>query len=129
MTIVNFVVALAVPRLTHRHGNGPLLATGVAVTALGMAWLSQLSPDGTFLTDVALPLVLIGAGQGLAFGPLTAAGIAGVAPHDAGAASGLVNAAHQLGGALGLGVLVTLAAAAATAPPPSSTWPPAWEPP
>jgi EmrB/QacA subfamily drug resistance transporter len=114
MTTVNFVVALAVPRLTHRHGNGPLLGTGVAVTALGMAWLSQLSADGSFLTDVALPLVLIGAGQGLAFGPLTAAGISGIAPHDAGAASGLVNAAHQLGGALGLGVLVTLAAAATT---------------
>jgi hypothetical protein len=63
---------------------------------------------------VALPLVLIGAGQGLAFAPLTGAGIADVDPPDAGAASGLVNAAHQLGGALGLGVLVTLAHAART---------------
>jgi hypothetical protein len=50
-------------------------------------------------------MVLIGAGQGLAFAPLTNAGIAGVAPADAGAASGLVNTAHQLGTALGLAVL------------------------
>jgi hypothetical protein len=54
-------------------------------------------------------------GQGATLGPLTAAGIAGVQPRDAGAASGLVNTAHQLGGSLGLGALVTVFAAA-TAP-------------
>jgi hypothetical protein len=57
--------------------------------------------------------MLIGAGQGLLFAPLTAAGISGAQAADAGAASGVVNAFHQLGGALGLGVTVTLAAAAA----------------
>jgi hypothetical protein len=54
-------------------------------------------------------MVLVGAGQGLAFAPLTNAGIAGVAPADAGAASGLVNTAHQLGTALGLAVLSAVA--------------------
>jgi len=53
--------------------------------------------------------VRVGAGQGLAFAPLTNAGIAGVAPADAGAASGLVNTAHQLGTALGLAVLSAVA--------------------
>lgn len=77
-----------------------------------MAWLSRLTLDGPFLLQVALPLVLIGAGQGLALAPLTGAGVAGTTPEDACAASGLVNAAHQLGGALGLGVLVTVADAA-----------------
>lgn len=114
MTVVNFAVAVLVPRLTGALGNARLLAVGVAVTTVGMAWLSRLSPDASYLTAVALPLILVGAGQGLAFGPLTAAGIAGVEPRDAGAASGLVNAAHQLGGALGLGVLVTVAAARTT---------------
>jgi hypothetical protein len=54
--------------------------------------------------------VLIGAGQGLAFAPLTSAGLAGVSAPDAGAASGLVNTFHQLGMALGLGVLVAVSA-------------------
>jgi EmrB/QacA subfamily drug resistance transporter len=113
MTLVNFSFALPVPRLVARFGGPRVLAIGVAVTFVGMAWLSRLSPDASYLLDIALPMMLIGAGQGLAFAPLTGAGIAGVGPDDAGAASGLVNAAHQLGGALGLGVLVTVAAAAA----------------
>src|SRR3954468_5317747 len=57
-------------------------------------------------------MVLVGVGQGLAFAPLTSSGIAGVAPADAGAASGLVNTAHQLGMALGLAVLSAVAAGA-----------------
>ena len=69
-----------------------------------MLRLSRLDAGSAYLTAVALPMVLIGAGQGAALGPLTAAGIAGVQPHDAGAASGVVNTAHQLGGSLGLGV-------------------------
>jgi hypothetical protein len=92
-----------------------LLAAGVAVTLIGMAWLSRLSGGSPYLIGVALPMVLIGIGQGGALGPLTAAGIAGVAPEDAGAASGPVNVAHQLGGSLGLGVLVTVFAAAGRA--------------
>ena len=77
-----------------------------------MAWLSRLSAHTAYLTGVAPPMVLIGAGQGLALGPLTAAGIAGVAPEDAGAAGGVTNVAHQLGGSLGLGILVAVFAAA-----------------
>ena len=55
-------------------------------------------------------MLLVGAGQGLAFAPLTSAGIAGVRPEDAGAASGLLNTAHQIGMALGLGFLVAVSA-------------------
>ncbi len=110
MTLVNFVVALMVPRLSARLSNETLLATGTALTLAGMAWLSRIDPLDTYLVDVALPMILVGAGQGLAFGPLTNAGIAGVDSADAGAASGLVNTAHQLGMALGLGVLVALSA-------------------
>ncbi len=110
MTLVNFAVALAVPRLSARLSNGILLATGTALTLAGMAWLSRIGALDAYLADVALPMILVGAGQGLAFGPLTNAGVAGVDSADAGAASGLVNTAHQLGMALGLGILVALSA-------------------
>jgi EmrB/QacA subfamily drug resistance transporter len=115
MTLVNFAVAVAVPVLTRRIGNGRLLAGGLTLTLIGMAWLSRVSAETAYLTGVALPMILIGAGQGGSLGPLTASGIAGVAPDDAGAASGVVNAAHQLGGSLGLGILVTIFATAGTA--------------
>ncbi|KRE29603.1 MFS transporter [Agromyces sp. Soil535] len=108
MTVVNFAVALAVPRLTRRFGNATLLIVGIAVTLVGMAWLSRLGADSAYLTDIALPMVFIGIGQGLAFAPMTAAGISGVPRVDAGAASGLVNASHQLGGSLGLGILTAV---------------------
>src|SRR3954466_4781158 len=109
MSLVNFAVAMAIPRLGARIPNGVLLAGGTAVTFLGMAWLSRAGVGDPYLSSVALPMVLVGAGQGLAFAPLTNAGIAGVEPADAGAASGLVNTAHQLGTALGLAVLSAVA--------------------
>ena len=114
-TVVNFAVALAVPWLTRQLGNARLLAGGILVTAIGMAWLSRVSADSSYLTGVALPMLLIGAGQGGVLAPITAAGVAGVAPEDAGAASGLVNVFHQIGGSLGLGILVTVFAAAGSA--------------
>ncbi|WP_136616373.1 MULTISPECIES: MFS transporter [Mesorhizobium] len=115
MTMVNFAVAMVVPQLTRRFGNGRLLACGLTLCLAGMAWLSRASFDTSYLTGVALPMVLIGAGQGMALSPLTTSGIAGVAPEDAGAASGVVNVAHQLGNSLGLGVLVAVAAVGAGA--------------
>ena len=114
-TLVNFAVAMAVPRLTQRLGNGRLLAMGLSVALMGMVWLSRVSAESTYLTGVALPMILIGIGQGAALSPLTVAGIAGVAAEDAGAASGLVNVAHQLGGSLGLGILVAVFAGAGVA--------------
>jgi predicted MFS family arabinose efflux permease len=108
MTLVMFSMVRAVPRLALRMGNVPLLITGISLAATGMLWLSRLGEDTAFFPAIALPLVLMGIGMGAALTPLTAAGIAGVEPEDAGAASGLVNAAHQLGGSLGLSVLVTV---------------------
>jgi len=112
MTVVNFGVALLVPRLLRRTPPVVLLAVGVVATLVGMAWLSMVGADSTFVTGVALPMVLIGLGQGLTFAPLTSFGIHGVRSEDAGAASGVLNTAHQLGSSLGLAVLVTLGATA-----------------
>ena len=106
MTVVNFAIATALPRLARRFGESAALVAGVALTVAGMGWLAQVDATSSYLTAVALPMVLVGAGQGLAFAPLTSFGIAGVRADDAGAASGLVNTAHQLGMATGLAVLV-----------------------
>jgi EmrB/QacA subfamily drug resistance transporter len=112
VTLVNFAAAMAVPRLTRRFGNANLLVGALAISTIGMAWLGQLSAGSPYLTGIALPMILLGAGQGGALGPLTAAGIAGVTPEDAGAAGGVTNVAHQIGGSLGLAVLVAVFAAA-----------------
>ena len=113
MTLVNFVVAIAIPRITARFGNTLPLAVGVALTLAGIFWLSHITPASDYLTAVALPMLLIGAGQGLAFAPMTTFGIAGANAADAGAASGVVNTFHQVGSSLGLGILVAIAGTAA----------------
>jgi hypothetical protein len=109
---VNFAAAMAVPWLVARFGDVRVLAAGLALGAIGLAWLGRLSGDTAYLTGIALPMILVGAGQGAVLGPLTAAGLAGVGGDDAGAASGITNVAHQLGGSLGLGILVAIFAAA-----------------
>ena len=109
MTVVNFAVAMAIPRLGARIPNAWLLAGGVLFTLAGMAWLSRVGLGDDYWLGVASPMILIGIGQGLAFAPMTSAGVHGVTSSDAGAASGLVNTAHQLGSSLGLGFLVTVA--------------------
>src|SRR5262249_34271071 len=96
MTAVMFSMVRFVPQLSARWGDARLPITGVSVALAGMAWLSRLDAT-TPLLDIALPLVLLGLGMGGALAPLTGAAIAGVAPADAGAASGLVNTAQQLG--------------------------------
>lgn len=115
VTLPNFASAMAVPQLARRFGNERLLLAGLLLGILGLAWLGKADALSHYWTGVALPMVLIGLGQGLLLAPLTAAGVAGVARNDAGAASGLVNVAHQLGGALGLALLVLVFASAGPA--------------
>jgi sugar phosphate permease len=115
VTIPNFIAAMLVPRLSRKCGNARLLAIGLFICVVGMAWMAQLSAISPYLTGIALPMVLLGIGQGLVLAPLTVSAVQGVASEDAGAASGLVNVAHQLGGSLGLSVLVVVFAAGGTA--------------
>ncbi|MET8979343.1 MFS transporter [Streptomyces sp. NPDC004539] len=114
MTLVNFAFAVAGPRLLDRVGASVTLGTGTVLTAIGMVWLSRLGLDTPYATGVALPMAVIGAGQGLALAPLTSSGVAGVSPADVGAGSGLVNTVHQIGSALSLSILTALAAAVST---------------
>lgn len=114
MSLVQFGSSLFVPRLTRRWGNTPLLVTGLVLVFAGMAWISQLTVHTSFLVGAVSPLILLGLGQGLAFGPLTSAGVSGARSGDSGAASGLVNTAHQLGSTLGVAVLTSVSAGAST---------------
>jgi hypothetical protein len=101
-------------RVVGHIGAAWTLTGGVAATLAGMAWLSQVGLHSGYWSDVAVPMVLIGIGQGLAFAPMTSAGLTGVTGGDAGASSGLINTFHQLGSALGLSVVTAIGAAAAT---------------
>ena len=112
MTAVMFAMGRAVPMLTPRFGSSRLLVGGLSLAVAGIAWLSRVSDGMHYFPGIAVPLALLGIGVGMAFTPLTAAGIAGVAPADAGAASGLLNVSQQLGGSLGLGILITVFASA-----------------
>lgn len=108
-TILHFPIAIAVPKLVRRFTPNQLLVVGIPIGIAGMAWLSRASADSGYVVSVALPMLLIGISQGLTLSPLTSAGVVGVDHTDAGAASGAVNVAHQLGSSVGLSVLVAAA--------------------
>ncbi|CAL9408027.1 putative MFS-type transporter EfpA [Streptomyces sp. enrichment culture] len=113
-------VPLAAALMTASWGAGRLRGTllpGFVVLAAGLLWLARLPVDGTFLSDLLGPSVLIGTGLGLAFVPLTGLGVAGVEPRHSGVAGGLINTSRQVGGALGLAVLTSLASPAGRATP------------
>jgi predicted MFS family arabinose efflux permease len=99
---------LASPLLAHL-GRRKVLIAGLAMFAAGIAWLAQTPVHASYLTDLLGPSLLIAVGLGLAFVPITILAETGVGEHEYGLASGLVNATQQIGGALGLGVLTTIA--------------------
>ncbi len=108
MTTALFAVSRAAPRLVPRFGPKRLIVAGLLPVIAGMAWLAQVSPATGYLTGVASPMLIFGIGMGVAFVPLTMVSLAGVRPGDSGAASSMVNVMQQVGGALGLAILVTV---------------------
>jgi EmrB/QacA subfamily drug resistance transporter len=112
MTAMLFVVSRSAPRLLARFPAKTLMVTGLLPVVAGMAWLSRLSPGVGYLPGVLVPMLLLGAGMGVVFVPLTMASLAGVRPEDSGAASSMVNVMQQVGGSLGLAILVTVYASA-----------------
>jgi EmrB/QacA subfamily drug resistance transporter len=108
MTLTVFGVSRSAPRLIPRFGGTRLMLAGMVPVIAGMAWLAQVSAGTSYLAGIFGPLVLLGTGMGLVFVPLTAASLAGVAPADSGAASSMVNVMQQVGGSLGLAILVTV---------------------
>jgi EmrB/QacA subfamily drug resistance transporter len=107
MTAALFAVSRLSPRLLARFPGQALMVTGLLPVVAGMTWLSRITPGTGYLAGVLGPMLLIGAGMGLVFVPLTVASLAGVRPEDSGAASSMVNVTQQVGGSLGLAILVT----------------------
>jgi EmrB/QacA subfamily drug resistance transporter len=95
--------------LVTRIGFKPTLVMGLVLTAAGLIWFSQVSPDGDYVSDILFASLLAAAGLGFAFVPMTIAAVSGVSAKDAGLASGLINTSQQVGGALGLAILATIA--------------------
>jgi EmrB/QacA subfamily drug resistance transporter len=98
-------------RLVGRFGIRAPLAFGLGLAAIGLALFARAPVDGTFWIDVLPGMTLLGLGAGIAFNPVLLAAMSDVAPSEAGLASGVVNTAFMMGGALGLAILASLAAA------------------
>jgi EmrB/QacA subfamily drug resistance transporter len=96
-------------QLVTRIGFKPVLAVGLVLIAAGLVWFSQISVDGGFTTDILGPSLLAAVGLGFAFVTTTIAAVSGIQDHEQGLASGLINTSQQIGGALGLAVLATIA--------------------
>jgi EmrB/QacA subfamily drug resistance transporter len=94
--------------LVTRLGVKPILAIGMGLLGGGLAYFTQVSPNGSYLGDLLPGFLLIGVGLGFSFVPVSIAALAGVTGKDAGLASGLINTSQQIGGALGLAVLATV---------------------
>jgi len=107
---VGIVLAAGVASpLVNRLGITPVLVAGLALFAGGLVWFAQLPVHAGYLADVLGPSLLIALGLGFAFVPITILAETGVTDRDYGLASGLVNTSQQIGGALGLAVLSTIA--------------------
>jgi EmrB/QacA subfamily drug resistance transporter len=107
LTII--VSAGVASQLVTRVGFKPVLAAGMVFIAAGLIWFGQVSVGGSFLTDILGPSLLAAIGLGLAFVTSTIAAVSGVDAEEAGLASGLINTSQQVGGALGLAILATVA--------------------
>jgi MFS family permease len=97
-------------KLVMRYGVRIPLGVGLGIAALGLLWFARAPVDGTFLVDVLPGMILLGFGAGIAFNPVLMAAMSDVQPAEAGLASGIVNTAFMMGGALGLAVLASVAA-------------------
>ena len=108
LTATLFAVSRFIPRLLPRFGPRPLIVTGTALIAGALFWLSQVSIHTGFVTGLLVPFLMFGLGGGIAFSPIALNIMNGLAPRDSGAGSGLMQACQQIGGALGIAVLVTI---------------------
>jgi EmrB/QacA subfamily drug resistance transporter len=107
---LNIIVSAGVAsQLVTRVGFKPTLIVGLGLIAIGLVWFAQVSPTGGYVSDVLFPSLVTAWGLGLAFVPVTIAAVTGTRPDEAGLASGLINTAQQVGGALGLAILAAVA--------------------
>jgi len=94
--------------LVTRIGVKPALIGGLALVGGGLVYFTQISPNGSYFSDLFPGFIILGIGLGFTFVPISIAALAGVTGRDAGLASGLINTSQQIGGALGLAILTTV---------------------
>ncbi|MFE5536300.1 MFS transporter [Streptomyces sp. NPDC056519] len=114
LAAANMLGSTLAPRLSRRFGATASVTGALLTEAAGLLWLSRITADGSYLADILGPSILVGLGLGIAFVQLTALAVEGVPPQDAGLAGGLVNTTRQVGGAIGLAALATLAGSVTT---------------
>ncbi|MFB4266120.1 MFS transporter [Nonomuraea sp. GTA35] len=112
MTVLIMIgMIVLAPRAIGRFGPKPTTVTGLLLLTAGMAWLSLISPDGSFTTDVLPASLLAALGMSLAFIPSLGTAISSARPEEGGLASGIVNTSYQVGSALGLAAMTAVASA------------------
>ncbi|GHB04964.1 MFS transporter [Streptomyces tendae] len=108
VTVVIAIGAGLSQRFLPVFGPKPFMIVGSALAALGLGWQTLISSDSTYVGGILGPMLIFGFGMGLNFVTLTLTAVSGVAQHEAGAASGLLNAMQQVGGSIGLAILTTV---------------------
>jgi EmrB/QacA subfamily drug resistance transporter len=96
-------------KLVMRFGIKPPIVVGMSLMALGLLLFTRVPVDGNFVIDILPGMILLGLGAGIGFNPLFLAAMSDVPQHESGLASGIVNTAFMMGGALGLAILASLA--------------------
>ena len=113
-------------QLVTRVGVKPVLVIGMTMMTGGLLWFTQVSVGGSYVRDLLPGFLMIGVGIGFSYVPISIAALAGVTPSEAGLASGLINTSQQIGGALGIAALSTIATShtrTPSAPDRPSPWP------
>jgi predicted MFS family arabinose efflux permease len=109
LALVIIASAGAASVLVTKLGFKPVLVAGMGLIAVALLWFAQVPADGSYVSNLLGPMILAAIGLGLAFVPVTIAAVSNVSSDDSGLASGLINTSQQVGGALGLAVLGTIA--------------------
>ncbi|MCT4791057.1 MULTISPECIES: MFS transporter [Exiguobacterium] len=107
LTIVNFIIAMQLPRLISKFGNGKVLLIGEVILVTGLILLAFSNPANGYWRTILIPMLILGLGQGLILAPVTSAGVHEAPTELAGIASGVTNTMHQIGGPIGLSLILS----------------------
>jgi EmrB/QacA subfamily drug resistance transporter len=114
LALAIIVSAGVASQLVTKLGFKPVLIAGMALITVALLWLAQVPVDGSYVRDLLVPMVIAAVGLGFAFVPVTIAAVSKISADDSGLASGLINTSQQVGGALGLAILGTIASSRTT---------------
>jgi predicted MFS family arabinose efflux permease len=112
VSIVIVIVAQIVSRVVSKVGPRWLIVGGMALSCVGLAWFATLTPTSTYTGTLLPAMTVMAAGLAMVFVPVTLTAVANVAPTDSGIASAMLNVSQQIGGTLGLSILITVFATA-----------------